>query len=553
MLVPNTILQQRYQVIRQIGQGGMGAVYEALDQRLGHTVALKELIVSGQVLREAFEDEARRLAHLRHVALPKVSDHFSEKMRQYLVMEYIKGDDFGALIKQRATPFTFQQVQAWAEQLLNVLDYLHHQQPPIIHRDIKPSNIKLTPKNKVVLLDFGLSKGGMLGKMLDTQNLSKVYGYTPHYAPLEQIEARGTDERSDLYGLAATLYHLLTKEKPAEAIERQHALHQGHPDSLQPIRDLNPQVPSGMAGVLMKGLALNPDQRPSSAKSMLNALRGTTPPTAKMGTSGQTRTHQAPTPATFPQAHIPTTTTFSSNGVTVPMPHVQVSQRTLHFFWLTDCSGSMRGKRIASLNQAIREALPEVRKAMATHPEVQIMMRAIKFATHAEWHVGPAAVPLEQFTWPELSAGGLTATGQAIQLLASQTTIDKMPTHGYPPVIVLVSDGYCTDAQMAYERAIADLLALPWGKKAVRLAIAIGDESEYDENELLKFVSHPDSGLLKAHTPEELVNHIQWASVMASMAASIGKSKMAQGAHGKSNVNLPPTPDPIIGSNTDLF
>lgn len=236
----------------------------------------------------------------------------------------------------------------------------------------------------------------------------------------------------------------------------------------------------------------------------------------------------------------------------VPVPEGTIARRPLHFFWLVDYSGSMSGKKIASLNQAIREAVPAVRTAVAAHPEVAIMMRAIKFSDDASWHVGPSAVPIEQFVWPELSPAGGTGTAQALRLLASELTLEKMSRRYYPPVCILVSDGFCTDPPEDYDRAIAELLQLPWGKRAVRLAIAVGDQSDYDEGELLKFISHPEIGVLKANTPEKLVNYIRWASVTASVGASVGKSNpSASGAEG--NVVLPPPPaDPVVSPAGNL-
>jgi uncharacterized protein YegL len=239
----------------------------------------------------------------------------------------------------------------------------------------------------------------------------------------------------------------------------------------------------------------------------------------------------------------------------VPVPEGTIAQRPLQFFWIADYSGSMSGKKIATLNQAIREAIPSVRSAVSAHPEVAIMMRAIKFSDTAEWHVGPAAMPVEQFVWPELSTAGGTATAQALRLLASELTLEKMPRRGFPPVCILVSDGFCTDPPEAYDAAIADLVKLPWGKRAVRLAIAVGDPADYDENELLKFVSHSEIGVLKADTPQKLVNYIRWASVAASIGASVGKSKAGGTGPDSQNVVLPAPPaEPVVASNNlDVF
>lgn len=212
----------------------------------------------------------------------------------------------------------------------------------------------------------------------------------------------------------------------------------------------------------------------------------------------------------------------------------------------------MRGKKIATLNQAIREALPEVQKAVAAYPQVDIQMRAIKFSDDASWHVGPDPVPVADFVWPELETSGLTATAKAIRLLEAELSIERMPRRGLPPVCILISDGFCTDSREEYDAAIAGLGKIPWGIKAVRLAIAIGDESDYNETELLKFVNQDNIGLLKAHSPEELVTYIKWASVSASVAASRGRSKGTMAMDDTSNVALDAPPQ-LITSNTDLF
>src|SRR5262245_52536703 len=140
MLTPGTILQSRYRVVRQLGQGGMGAVYEAVDERLDTTVALKETFFADERLRKQFEREARLLARLHHPALPRVSDHFSEGDGQFLVMQYIAGEDLAEMVGRRKGAFPPDQVLTWADQLLDALDYLHTQEPQIIHRDIKPQN-----------------------------------------------------------------------------------------------------------------------------------------------------------------------------------------------------------------------------------------------------------------------------------------------------------------------------------------------------------------------------------------------------------------------------
>ena len=273
MLPPDTVLQNRYQIIRAIGRGGMGTVYQATDRRLHNVVALKETsFASEEHLRRAFEREATLLASLRHSALPKVIDHFSEDEGQFLVMEYIAGEDLGLLLERRGGPFPAEEVLGWADQLLDALEHLHSQTPPVIHRDIKPQNLKLTGKGQIILLDFGLAKGS-LSQMTQVQANVSVLGYTPNYAPLEQIQGGGTDGRSDLYALAATLYHLLTNKKPPDSLARAGAVLGGQPDPLRPAHELNPQVPLAVSAALMHALAQNRDGRFQSAAQMRQALR----------------------------------------------------------------------------------------------------------------------------------------------------------------------------------------------------------------------------------------------------------------------------------------
>lgn len=230
-----------------------------------------------------------------------------------------------------------------------------------------------------------------------------------------------------------------------------------------------------------------------------------------------------------------------------------IVKRTLQFFWLVDYSGSMSGSKIATLNHAIKEAVPEVQKSLQAHPEVQVMMRAIKFADRADWHIGPTAAAIENFVWHELGVDGTTATASAINMLSDELEIDKMDKRGYPPVCILLSDGYCTESTVDYDKAIKRIDDLPWGKKAIRLVIAIGNESDYDEVSLLKFVNQKEVGVLKADTPGKLVQYIKWASVTASISSSKSRSSTDPNKLG-SNVNMGTPPQSIqITNSTDVF
>jgi serine/threonine protein kinase len=274
MLTPDTVLQSRYKIIRQLGQGGMGAVYEAIDERLDTVVALKETLFTDERLRKQFEREARLLARLHHPALPRVSDHFSEGEGQFLVMQFIPGDDLSEMMTRKRGPFPADQVLTWADQLLDALDYLHTQEPQIVHRDIKPQNLKLTARGQIILLDFGLAKG-QAGDVSRITTGASIFGYTPNYAPLEQIQGLGTDSRSDLYSLGATLYHLMTGVKPPDALTRAAALVNGQPDPLVTASQANSAVGSELDEVLGRALAQNRDQRFATANDMRKALQGT--------------------------------------------------------------------------------------------------------------------------------------------------------------------------------------------------------------------------------------------------------------------------------------
>jgi TonB family protein len=269
MLTPDTLLQGRYRIGRQLGKGGMGTVYEAVDQRLDTVVAVKESHLNDEHLVKQFALEARLLAKLRHPALTKVIDHFEENGAQFLVMEYIPGPDLSALQSERNAPFPVTQVLKWADQLLNALNYLHTQTPSIIHRDIKPQNLKLTTEDQIILLDFGLAKGSASG----ATKVASVYGYTPTYAPLEQIQGTGTEPRSDLYSLAATIYQLMTNVSPPDALTRVMDITNELPDPLIAANQLNPQIASGVSQTLGYAMHLNRDKRPATAAVMRELLR----------------------------------------------------------------------------------------------------------------------------------------------------------------------------------------------------------------------------------------------------------------------------------------
>ena len=317
MLAPDTVLQNRYRIIRLLGQGGMGAVYEAVDERLDTTVALKETLFTDERLRKQFEREARLLARMHHPALPRVSDHFAEGDGQFLVMQFIPGDDLSQTMARKQGPFPADQVLTWGDQLLDALDYLHTQDPQIIHRDIKPQNLKLTGRGQIILLDFGLAKGQGAGPSVVTTSAS-IFGYTPNYAPLEQIQGLGTDARSDIYAVSATLYHLVTGVKPPDALTRAAALVNGQPDPLVPANEISSAIGPQVAAVLARGMSQNREQRYAAAAAMREALKGSEEAATLVGRSEAATILHAPSAATLAatQANLGKTAPVVSHGET---------------------------------------------------------------------------------------------------------------------------------------------------------------------------------------------------------------------------------------------
>ncbi len=273
MIETGKVLQQRYRIDRKIGQGGMGAVYVATDERFGSIVAIKETLLMDDSYRKAIEREARLLNSLKHSALPRVSDHFLEENGQFLVMEYVPGEDFGVMMDGGDGPFAVPDVLNWADQLLDALDFLHNQAIPVIHRDIKPQNLKLNARGQIILLDFGLAKGNPTDAGGHHTAAKSIFGYSKNYASLEQIQGTGTDPRSDLYSLSATLYHLLTVTAPDDALTRAMAVLSQQADPLRPADVVRPEVPRGVAAILHRAMDLNASMRPGSATAMRAMLK----------------------------------------------------------------------------------------------------------------------------------------------------------------------------------------------------------------------------------------------------------------------------------------
>jgi uncharacterized protein YegL len=202
-------------------------------------------------------------------------------------------------------------------------------------------------------------------------------------------------------------------------------------------------------------------------------------------------------------------------------PGGELASRPLHFIWIADSSGSMeQDGKIQALNTAIREAIPHMRKVADDNPNAQVLVRAVKFSDGAQWHISQPT-PVADFAWQDVSAGGETDMGKAFALVAEQLKMPPMSDRALPPVLVLISDGQPTDDVDAGLKA---LLEQPWGKKAVRIAIAIGQDADRDV--LQKFIGNSELKPLAANSPEALVKYIKWASTAVLKSAS---SPAAQG------------------------
>jgi Tol biopolymer transport system component/serine/threonine protein kinase len=264
-LQPGSVLHNRYRIQGQLGKGGMGAVYLAFDETLQTNVAVKQNLNLNPESERQFLREARLLANLRHRNLPRVTDHFVLEGNQYLVMDYIEGEDLHSLTTRR--PPSVSEVISWAVAVCDALEYLHSRQPPIIHRDVKPSNLKLQPDGTIVLVDFGIAKQAGQG-----QTSTGARGLTPGYSPPEQYGGTGTDARSDQYALAATIYRFLTGRDPADSIDRMLRKEQ-----LIPVRSVNPAVPPHVEQALERALAIEQDARFPNIATFRDVLRGAVP------------------------------------------------------------------------------------------------------------------------------------------------------------------------------------------------------------------------------------------------------------------------------------
>jgi serine/threonine protein kinase len=262
-LSPHTLLHQRYVILRTIGRGGVATVYQARDTKTQTDCAIKQPNLSNFSVNEQpqatqnFLNEARIVSRLHHPNLPEFTDFFTEDARHFLVTEYIDGSTLEEQLDRNKGPFSEPRVLGWTRPLCDVLEYLHSQQPPVIFRDMKPGNVMLTRSGRIKLIDFGIARLFRHSGSQDTQLLG-----TPGFAPPEQYGSAQTDERTDIYSLAMTLFQLLTRSISENGF------------GLTNVHANFPQISSPVARALEKATSLRPEDRYESIVVFRQALLG---------------------------------------------------------------------------------------------------------------------------------------------------------------------------------------------------------------------------------------------------------------------------------------
>ncbi len=262
-LEPDNLLKDRYRILVELGQGGMGSLYRAYDENLGIYVAVKENLYLSNEFAKQFQQEARILASLKHPSLPRVLDYFQvPNQGQYLVMDFIEGEDLRQKIDRQGVIPEKELVTIGAA-ICDALTYLHSRSPIVVHRDIKPGNIKITSEGEIVLIDFGLAK-----IVEDSQaTITGARAMTPGYSPPEQYGTAHTDERSDIYALGATLYAAATGIIPEDALSRATGKL-----TLTPVRQIKPDISRQFANIIEKMLEIDPEKRYQSARDLKREL-----------------------------------------------------------------------------------------------------------------------------------------------------------------------------------------------------------------------------------------------------------------------------------------
>lgn len=257
-----TVIDDKYEILKEIGHGGMSVVYLAMDKRLNKQWAVKEIRKKGngkndEIVVNSLLAEANLMKRLDHPSLPRIVDIIDNGVTIYVVMDYIEGESLDKILSEYGAQ-PEEQVIEWAKQLCEALDYLHSQKPPIIYRDMKPANVMLKPEGNIKIIDFGIAREYKEQNLSDTTVLG-----TKGYAPPEQYSGQ-TDARSDIYALGMTMHHLLTGVDPRNG------------EAYAPVREWNPELSEGVEAIINKCVSPAPENRYQDCKELLIDLQDPT-------------------------------------------------------------------------------------------------------------------------------------------------------------------------------------------------------------------------------------------------------------------------------------
>jgi len=307
-------------MVKQLGQGGFGAVYRAWDTSLEKPCAIKENLGTTDEAQRQFRREATILANVIHPNLPRVTDHFIiPGQGQYLVMDYVEGEDLQSMLERTGGPLPTQQVLSWMGQVCDALSYLHSQNPPIIHRDIKPANIRITPSGQAMLVDFGIAK--IFDPHMKTTTGARAV--TPGFSPPEQYGQGTTDSRSDIYALGATIYALLTGQIPPDSVNLISGGAAPHPT-----QEINRQVPAHVSNAIARAMQVNRTSRFENTRDFKAALLGTKAEAQQYVTPVRTAASVAPGAAPVARTVLASTPPLSEPIPAIPLVQTPAMSQT---------------------------------------------------------------------------------------------------------------------------------------------------------------------------------------------------------------------------------
>jgi uncharacterized protein YegL len=498
-----------YEIGRVIGRGGFGVVFEAHDRTFNRRVAIK-------VLPSPVDPAANERFDRERLTMGTVSGHpnivdvyasgYDGRGRPYLVMKYMRGGSLGHRVKRHGA-LAWQEVTAIGIKLAGALETAHRS--GVLHRDIKPDNVLVSQYGEPQLADFGISRLEAGG----SPTAVSVPAFTPLYAAPEVMSGQLSSRGSDIYSLGATLYELLAGRAAFESDDDEDVLALMYRIATEPVPDLRPRgVPDEVCRPLERAMAKEPAFRQDSAASCGLELRraqqalgsSTTMMPLMVGTSV----------ASEPEA--------PSRRFDGERPGAGLASRPLHVIWIVDCSASMRADgKIEAVNIGLREAVDGIRQVANDHPYVRVFVRCLAFSSEVRWALA-TPTPLDEVLPIELRAGGLTNLGAALTEVAHQLRVPPMDPRSLPPALVLISDGRASDD---FEAGLGNLLAEPWGAKAVRAAVAIGD---FDHQTLARFIGRPGIEPFEAGDAAQLRHLIRWASTSAARLASMPADNQTQ-------------------------